>query len=165
MIDNCPFDPFCYRKVVRMGDHDLESTEDDATAENYKVLQIIRHEDYNRRSFENDIALLKLDRDVTYTAEIHPICLPITPGERTRNLTNAQPFVGGWGTVEFSKLINGDQLFCARLIIYCTSFQKERRTSTLLCFRRAFQQRFAASSSAGPFKWGVCKNLCAVSKC
>ena len=85
-----------------MGDHDLDSKEDDTTAENYKVKKIIRHEAYNRRSFENDIALLELDRDVTYTPEIHPICLPVTPEAKARNLTNTNPFVGGWGTVEFS---------------------------------------------------------------
>jgi hypothetical protein len=62
--------------------------------------------------------LLELDRDVTYTDEIHPICLPITPDARTRNLTNTNPFVGGWGTVQFSEFVHANQLFISLYIFF-----------------------------------------------
>ncbi len=83
-------------KLVRMGDHNLESTEDDATAENYNIVRTIHHKEYNSTSFENDVALLVLHRNVTYTDEIHPVCLPVTPEARAQNFTRLHPYISRW---------------------------------------------------------------------
>lgn len=56
----------------------------------------IVHENYNQYSLHqyNDIALLRLDRDVQTTAYIKPICLP-----STASLTE-KLYVSGWGRTE-----------------------------------------------------------------
>lgn len=44
--------------------------------EDFKVIEIIQHPDYNSVSFYNDIALLRLDRRVEFNPFIRPACLP-----------------------------------------------------------------------------------------
>lgn len=41
----------------------------------FKVAEIIPHEHYNGTLLRNDIALLRLPRDVTFNNFIQPICL------------------------------------------------------------------------------------------
>lgn len=63
------------------------------------VEKIISHEGYNPNSRDqyNDIALLKLDRDVEYTEWIRPICLPLTSDLRNTDYTGHSLDVAGFG--------------------------------------------------------------------
>ncbi|CAI9172048.1 unnamed protein product [Rangifer tarandus platyrhynchus] len=63
------------------------------------VTRILIHENYNPETHENDIALVQLDREVTYTRYIHRVCLPeanqaISPGSTA--------YVTGWGSQSYS---------------------------------------------------------------
>ena len=49
---------------------------DGAAPEVVQVSRKIPHENYDPRSFENDIALLELERDVRFRDGIYPACLP-----------------------------------------------------------------------------------------
>jgi hypothetical protein len=92
---------------VRLGEWDTASDtdcdEDDCSdpVVDVPVEQIITHENYNpnAKSQENDIALLRLSRPVTYTDFIQPICLP---GEsaRNKNFDGIKLEVAGWGKTE-----------------------------------------------------------------
>ena len=42
----------------------------------HKIVKIIRHEEYKIGSYSNDITLLKLEKPVTYSTYIKPVCLP-----------------------------------------------------------------------------------------
>jgi secreted trypsin-like serine protease len=64
--------------VVRLGEHNLASTDDDASPVDYEIEEIIKHPDYRQSSKENDIALIKLKKNVTFNANINPSCLPQT---------------------------------------------------------------------------------------
>ena len=65
-------------KFVRMGDLDLTTTEDDKNAADYDIEEFIKHPDYQPLIEKyNDIALIKLTRDVTFTPYIRPACLPL----------------------------------------------------------------------------------------
>uniref|UniRef100_A0A672JZ82 chymotrypsin n=1 Tax=Sinocyclocheilus grahami TaxID=75366 RepID=A0A672JZ82_SINGR len=60
----------------------------------FLYVQVITHPLYNRATFNNDIALLKLSAPVTFTPRISPVCLApsnssILPGTRC--------FTTGWG--------------------------------------------------------------------
>lgn len=44
--------------------------------EDFKVIEIVQHPDYNSVTFYNDIALLRLDRRVDFNPFIRPACLP-----------------------------------------------------------------------------------------
>ena len=52
------------------------------------------HPRYNRKTTDNDIALLKLSRPVKFTKYIRPACVP-SSSFRVRSGANA--FVSGWG--------------------------------------------------------------------
>jgi len=85
---------------VRLGELDLERDDDGASPENIKVSKIIRHPDYSGRTFNNDIAILELERDVEFRAGIKPICL--TDDKRlTPKFENTGVFIAGWGAVHF----------------------------------------------------------------
>ena len=78
---------------VRLGEHDfydLSNQERD-----YIVEDILMHENYNDRTFNNDIALLRLRTKVKYNEYIRPICLPPadmpTPVERGTFITGMPP--------------------------------------------------------------------------
>jgi secreted trypsin-like serine protease len=55
------------------------------------------HEKYNDKTFENDIALIRLDRKVQFSQSVYPICLP----PKGTDFTDTRAFVVGWGTIYF----------------------------------------------------------------
>uniref|UniRef100_A0A3Q3XJ31 Peptidase S1 domain-containing protein n=1 Tax=Mola mola TaxID=94237 RepID=A0A3Q3XJ31_MOLML len=61
-----------------------------------KVSQIINHPDYDSRTIDNDIALLKLSSPVSFTNYILPACLA-APDSTFHNGTDS--WVTGWGTI------------------------------------------------------------------
>ncbi|XP_031634378.1 serine protease easter-like [Contarinia nasturtii] len=70
--------------------------------EDIQVVQQIIHENYmpNSREHPNDIALLRLGREVTYTSFIKPICLPISK-KVVGKVYDGEPLWGaGWGRTE-----------------------------------------------------------------
>ncbi|XP_037947122.1 serine protease grass-like [Teleopsis dalmanni] len=96
---------------VRLGEHDM-NTDPDCEKRGrkfvcmppvveYGVEKIISHPDYKRRTLVNDVAIIKLNRDVEFNKHIKPICLPIT--KRSIELQSEQLYlVAGWGTTENS---------------------------------------------------------------
>jgi Trypsin len=58
-----------------LGDQNLLTTDDGAKPVEYKVKRFIKHENYDRHSKKNDIALIELEKDVTFGKFIRPACL------------------------------------------------------------------------------------------
>ncbi|XP_005609045.1 transmembrane protease serine 11D [Equus przewalskii] len=59
------------------------------------VRTIKTHNNYRPATHENDIAVLELDRSITFTANIHSICLPAA----TQNIPpGSTAYVTGWGS-------------------------------------------------------------------
>lgn len=96
------------KKGVRLGEWDLRSDqdcEDDNCSDpvlDIPVVERIPHENYNpnSRAQENDIALLRLGRSVTFTDWVKPICLPVSPNVAGKNYDNEPLVVAGWGKTE-----------------------------------------------------------------
>ncbi|XP_064458616.1 uncharacterized protein LOC135368969 [Ornithodoros turicata] len=65
----------------------------------YKVERFVVHEDYVRRQYYNDIALIRLAEPVPL-ALIRPVCLP-TPVMARQNLIGREATVLGWGDTMF----------------------------------------------------------------
>ncbi|KAL7024696.1 hypothetical protein ACKWTF_013172 [Chironomus riparius] len=94
---------------VRLGDWDTRTNPDCQQLVNERVCnvqyvevpveKIISHEGYDMHSRNqyNDIALLKLQRDVVYTDWIKPICLPLTSDLRDIDYTGHSLDVAGFG--------------------------------------------------------------------
>jgi len=74
------------KMMVRLLDHSRAATGETRTIER-KVRHIVAHSRYDDRTFNNDIALLGLDKAVPMEGLLRPVCLPITG---TRSVSPAQ---------------------------------------------------------------------------
>lgn len=80
-----------------IGDYNIRST-NDGHHEVRGVKRLIKHRFFNLQTFVNDIALLRLDRAVTFTPRIQPICFP--PPYRN-DLVDKKLIVAGWGRTSY----------------------------------------------------------------
>lgn len=99
---------FLKRSSVRLGEYDTKSDNDCVEQDcadpvvNVRIAEKIPHESYDPASKNqaNDIALLRLERTVTFTDFIKPICLPRSQNLRSADLTGIALSVSGWGKTE-----------------------------------------------------------------
>ncbi|KAK9509335.1 hypothetical protein O3M35_006675 [Rhynocoris fuscipes] len=82
--------------LARLGEYDF-TTPDESKSVDMIVKEIIKHEDYDFGTYENDIAMLILRDEAKYNMYIQPICLP-HPGSYHVNQT---AIVAGWGVTEY----------------------------------------------------------------
>ncbi|XP_078033409.1 venom protease-like [Augochlora pura] len=83
---------------VRVGDMNLERTDDRAKPQQVRIIDKFRHPEYKRPSMYHDIGLLKLESPVTFDAWVRPICLPyFTPDTANEDVATAT----GWGKVDW----------------------------------------------------------------
>jgi len=88
--------------TVLLGEHVLGNDTDGANPEEYNVTRMIKHENYNSRTFENDIAIVEFDKEVTFKTGIQPACLPsITPGLLNDSFVSEGVIIAGWGATSF----------------------------------------------------------------
>ena len=59
---------------VRLGEYDFNDSANDEKTFSLSSMKI--HEAYNAKTYENDIAILKLSQDVQFGNNIQPACLP-----------------------------------------------------------------------------------------
>ncbi|KAF2904170.1 hypothetical protein ILUMI_01990, partial [Ignelater luminosus] len=86
---------------VRLGEWNLTSNPDCLgchQVEIVKIAEIIPHPYYSPFSKNNDIALLRLEKEIEYNDFIHPICLP--PINFPAPEEGAELTVSGWGSTE-----------------------------------------------------------------
>ncbi|CAG0921028.1 unnamed protein product [Notodromas monacha] len=101
---------FTHSYVVRLGDVNILSEKPDDQPQDFAVVQAIPHEDYQRRpSFWNDIAVLKMDRDVIINDFVGPVCLPVT--SRSADTLDRESFIAiGWGSNGTSATVDNLQV-------------------------------------------------------
>ncbi|XP_015920543.2 proclotting enzyme isoform X1 [Parasteatoda tepidariorum] len=81
--------------TVRLGEYNF--SEKNQHQRDIPIAEIKRHAQFVTLTFQHDIALLKLKRKVEYSKFIGSICLP----ESSRNYSDVNATVVGWGTVSF----------------------------------------------------------------
>uniref|UniRef100_A0A182Q718 Peptidase S1 domain-containing protein n=1 Tax=Anopheles farauti TaxID=69004 RepID=A0A182Q718_9DIPT len=84
--------------VVRFGDLNLFNDTDDQFAQQYKIAEIIRHPEHRFSAKYHDIALFKLQKNVTLNETVAPACLWSDDEIRFRTLEAA-----GWGATGFGQ--------------------------------------------------------------
>ncbi|KAH8366289.1 hypothetical protein KR200_000332 [Drosophila serrata] len=80
---------------VRLGELD-SATNRDGRTEEFRVIQIFRHENYVTH-MSYDIAILKLDRTVIYRANVRPICILLDTKLRSKINSVPEFTLTGWG--------------------------------------------------------------------
>ena len=85
---------------VRLGDHDITTTADGASPTDVAIRTYTQHPGWNTNTLDNDIAVVKLARPVTYNRNIRPACLPDSYGgqDLASVMRNPDPTVVGWGS-------------------------------------------------------------------
>ncbi|CAH0760477.1 unnamed protein product [Diatraea saccharalis] len=87
--------------LVRLGELNMERDDDGANPIDVPIKTKIQHEDYSPNSYDNDIGILVLEKEVTFTDFIKPICIPKNNKERSQTFENHTPIVAGWGLIAF----------------------------------------------------------------
>ncbi|EDW97607.1 proclotting enzyme isoform X1 [Drosophila yakuba] len=85
------------RVVIGLGRYDLDDYGEDG-AEMRNVMRLLWHPDFNTRSYSDaDIALITIERPVTFNDIIAPICMWTVEASSTVSTTG---FIAGWGRDE-----------------------------------------------------------------
>ncbi|XP_061556331.1 transmembrane protease serine 9-like [Phycodurus eques] len=89
----------CFRKRVRrekayLGRHSQQGPNPNEVRR--KIIEIIRHPDYNSRTNDNDLALLRLSSPVAFNNYIRPVCLA---ADQSSFFPGTESWVTGWGDI------------------------------------------------------------------
>lgn len=86
---------------IRLGDWNVREQSEKLPHEDYEVESKSIHPDYKPETFQNDMAVIKLKKDVVYKEHIIPVCLP----DFKEDFVGAQATVTGWGRTAHGKLL------------------------------------------------------------
>ncbi|XP_045617610.1 venom serine protease Bi-VSP isoform X2 [Procambarus clarkii] len=126
-------------KVVRLGEHDL-SKENETVHEDFGIQTKTFHANFNPVSYANDIAIIKLDKPVTFRKGIKAVCLPLPGRFHNNSLVGIPGIVAGWGAVSFNNVSSPELLHVMLPVISqeeCalkyTRFRQVRIDNSVLC--------------------------------
>ena len=75
---------------------------DGVNPEEFLVVKMTKHENYNSGTSDNDIALVQFEKEVIFKKGIQPICLPSkTPKLLEEKFVSEGVTIAGWGTTSF----------------------------------------------------------------
>lgn len=103
--------------LLRLGEYDLAEEEEPYGYQERRVQIVASHPQFDPRTFEYDLALLRFYEPVIFQPNIIPVCVP----ENDENFIGRTAFVTGWG-----RLYEGTLLFFVSQVI-------DRMTATYKC--------------------------------
>jgi serine protease 56 len=107
--------------ILRLGGHDFTKADHDYPSVDVRVSRVIVHEDFDGVTFENDLALLKLQEPVRLTANIVPVCLA-----PMKNYVGSYATVSGWGvtTVGTDSIFEFSSFFPPVFLVFISQNEK-----------------------------------------
>ena len=91
---------------VRLGEWNVREQSEKFPHEDYDIEKKYEHPDYKPATFQNDLAVIKLNREVTYKEHIIPVCLP--PFEES--FVGQKAVVIGWGRTAHGQIATPSKL-------------------------------------------------------
>lgn len=132
---------------VRAGEWDTQTMSEVIPVQNQPVKEVIVHENYNKGSLFNDIALLFLSGPFEWRENVRPICLP----PPTENFDYSRCYATGWGKDKFEK--DGTyQVILKKIdlpIMPRTECQRNLRTTRLGMYFRLHESFICAGGEKG----------------
>lgn len=92
--------------LLRLGEYDLAEEEEPYGYQERRVQIVASHPQFDPRTFEYDLALLRFYEPVEFQPNIIPVCVP----ETDENFIGRTAFVTGWGRL-YEGLFNAKFLF------------------------------------------------------
>lgn len=116
-----------------MGDLDLQNNtkSDINNAQQFKIVEVIRHPEYSSSSAYHDLALLRIKGSVSFSRTVCPICIWTKPNVEFQSLEACgygQTGIGEWINLENAPINN--KPVCGSSILF--SFKDENQSLTLL---------------------------------
>ncbi|XP_075221648.1 venom protease-like isoform X1 [Lycorma delicatula] len=93
---HCSKTPFGRPRYAKIGDLDTSTNTDDAKPETLNIVEIFDHPSYLTDFPYNDIALYKLEKNVSIDGYKRPACL-----NTKRNIQENKAVATGWGNIEY----------------------------------------------------------------
>ncbi|KAI9583433.1 hypothetical protein GQX74_005181 [Glossina fuscipes] len=151
---------------IRLREYNISSQEDCAVDDGYVIHcmaapidlgieKIIKHEKYSRRTLDNDIALIRLNRSLEYErmhdmSSVRPVCLP---ERQDADYFKKYGVISGWGLTEKGKI--SDVLLHAEVPVlsldYCRKiYPYTHFNSTKICASGTDEIDTCKADSGGP---------------
>lgn len=111
-------------QIVRLGEHDLETKKDCegnfcSTHVDIGVDRITVHGEYNNKTLENDIAIIRVQKSINFTEYIRPICLSFDSTISDRSVPpNAKLIVSGWGKTDSANVGGSSKLMFTTVLVW-----------------------------------------------
>ncbi|XP_068244241.1 phenoloxidase-activating factor 1-like [Palaemon carinicauda] len=145
---------------IRLGEHNLDTDPDCTDAEcpshqAFKITrsQIISHPNYDTRTlYSDDIALIRLDRKVTFNRLVQPACLPDAQFDVESFLNRRNATIAGWGSMgegSKSQVLKSAGVPFVNLDT-CQSLYQNSFNSDQLCFGGEGGRDSCSGDSGGP---------------
>ncbi|KAI4481057.1 hypothetical protein M0804_009683 [Polistes exclamans] len=138
-------------KTIKLVIADSDRTKLASTAIVRRIKSIIIHEEFHTYTFDNDIAIIEMDRPVSLDGIVRTACLP---EDKAIDYTGATATVVGWGRIGENKPIS-DKLRKVNVPILSqeecdqAGYQKNRLTDNMFCAGYLDGQRDACFGDSG----------------
>ncbi|XP_051860270.1 serine protease grass-like isoform X7 [Drosophila albomicans] len=138
---------------VRLGEHNI-SQQIDCKIEDIGIERIFVHEKYSHETGHNDIALVKLSKDVEFRESIMPICLPTSEILQQRVNTLQGFRVTGWGKTENTSFSDVPMEAVVNRVDHSICQQEYTKTidSNQICASKSLKN-FCNGDSGGPLSY------------
>ncbi|KAM8708114.1 hypothetical protein ACLKA7_015134 [Drosophila subpalustris] len=116
---------------VRLGEYNTHQL-NETRARDFRIGSMVLHVDYDSNTYENDIALIRIERPTLFNSYIWPICMPPV----NEDWTGRGGIVMGWGTQTFNGA-HSKILMETKLPVWkqsdCEASMVERIPKTTIC--------------------------------